>query len=214
MEIQSLDATYAAELLQRQNLLQVESRQVLADLDLIACLNRLGHAEHVGSSVSGLMVWRDLDVGARCPGSSAERVFVTLRPIMIHPRVHEALYREETGPRSPSGQPQDQRYYFVIRYTTAASQRWKIDISVWLTDAPRNQLRHLDYLAQHLTEETRLAILWIKDVWHRLPTYPDEVSGTDIYTAVLDHGVRTPTQFVAYLKDRTRIRTSDRQTPA
>ena len=202
MEIQSLDGPYAAELLQRQDLLQAESRQVLAELDLIPCLNRLGHAEHVGSSVSGLMVWRDLDVGARCPGPSAERVFDTLRPIMIHPRVHEVLYREETGPRSPSDQPQDQRYYFVIRYTCAAGQRWKIDISVWLTDAPRNQLRHLDYLAQELTEETRLAILWIKDVWHRLPTYPDEVSGTDIYDAVLDHGVRTPAQFADYLKDR------------
>jgi hypothetical protein len=202
MEIQSLDATYAAELLQRQSLLQEESRQVLAELDLIPCLNRLGHAEHIGSSVSGLMVWRDLDVGARCPGPSAERVFDTLRPILIHPRVHEVLYREETGPRSPSGQPQDQRYYFVIRYTSAAGQRWKIDISVWLTDAPRNQLGHLDYLARHLTDETRLAILWIKDVWHRLPMYPDEVSGTDVYTAVLDHGVRTPAQFADYLKDR------------
>lgn len=202
MEIRPLDATYAAELLQRQTLLQAESRQVLADLDLIPCLNRLGHTEHIGSSVSGPMVWRDLDVGARCRQPSADRVFETLRPIMIHPRVYEVLYREETGSRSPSGQAQDQRYYFVIRYITPAGQRWKIDISVWLTDAPRNQLRHLDYLAQQLTEETRLAILWIKDVWHRLPTYPDEVSGTDIYTAVLDHGVRTPAQFAAYLKAR------------
>ena len=202
MDIRPLDATYAAELLQRQNLLQAESRQVLAELDLITCLNRLGYAEHVGSSVSGLMVMRDLDVGARCPQPSAERVFETLQPIMTHPRVHEVLYQEETGPRSPSGQPQDQRYYFVLRYTTAAGQHWKIDISVWLSDAPRNQLRHLDYLAQQLTEETRLAILWIKDVWHRLPTYPDEISGTDIYTAVLDHGVRTPAQFADYLKDR------------
>ena len=202
MEIRSLDATYAAELLQRQNLLQVEAHEVLAELDLIPCLNRLGYAEHVGSSVWGLMVWRDLDVGARCQQPSAERVFDILRPVMIHPGVHEMLYREETGPRSPSGQPQDQRYYFVIRYNTAASHYWKIDISVWLTDAPRNQLRHLDYLAQQLTEETRLAILWIKDVWHRLPTYPDEVSGTDIYEAVLDHGVRTPAQFAAYLEDR------------
>lgn len=202
MYIRPLDAAYAAELLQRQKLLQAESRQVLADLDLIPCLNRLGHAEHVGSSVSGLMVLRDLDVGARCPQPSAARVFDTLRPILIRPGVYEVLYREETGPRSPSGQAQDQRYYFVIRYTTPAGQRWKIDISVWLSDAPRNQLRHLDYLAQQLTDETRLAILWIKDVWHQLPTYPDDVSGTDIYTAVLDHGIRTPAQFAAYLKDR------------
>jgi hypothetical protein len=31
----------------------------------------------------------------------------------------------------------------------------------------------------------RLAVLRIKDVWHRLPSYPDTVGGWDIYTAVL-----------------------------
>ncbi|MEV4641759.1 hypothetical protein AB0J80_30890 [Actinoplanes sp. NPDC049548] len=29
--------------------------------------------------------------------------------------------------------------------------------------------------------------------------YPDEVGGTDIYTAVLDHGVRTPEEFGTWL---------------
>ena len=78
MDIRPLDATYAAQLLQRHKLLQVEAYEVLAELDLIPCLNRLGHAEHIGSSVSGLMVWRDLDVGVRCSQPSAERVFETL----------------------------------------------------------------------------------------------------------------------------------------
>ena len=162
MDAHQLDTAYAAELIERQNLLQAEARQVLAELDLMTALSRLGHAEHVGSSVSGLMVWRDLDVSVRCPQPSADRVFETVRPIMTHPRVNEVLYREETGPRSPSGQAAYQRYYFVVRYVSAAGHLWKIDISVWLTDAPRNQLSHLDYLARHLTDETRLAILWIK----------------------------------------------------
>jgi hypothetical protein len=178
MDTRRLDATYAAELLQRQRSLQAEAREVLVDLDLMSRLSRLGQAEQVGSSVSGLMVWRDLDVGARCPQPSAERVFETLQPILTHSRVHEVLYREETGPRSPSGQEADQRYYFVVQYTT-------------------------DDLARRLTNETRLAILWIKDVWHRLATYPDEVSGADIYAAVLDHGVRTPEQFATYLQEHS-----------
>jgi hypothetical protein len=203
MNASRLDAAYTAELLDRQAILQAEAHQVLVDLDLLARLSHLGHAEHIGSSVSGLMVWRDIDVGARCPNPSADRVFETLRPILTHPGVREVLYREETGPRSPSGQPEDQRFYFVIRYETAAGNLWKIDVSVRLSDAPRNQLAHLEYLAQHLTRETRLAILWIKDIWHRLPTYPDSVSGIDIYDAVLEHGVRTPEQFETYLRDRT-----------
>ena len=58
------------------------------------------------------------------------------------------------------------------------------------------------HLSEHLTKETRLAILWIKDIWHRLPSYPYQVGGTDIYDAVLEHGVRTPAQFEVYLFER------------
>jgi hypothetical protein len=54
----------------------------------------------------------------------------------------------------------------------------------------------------HLPRETRICILWLKDVWHRLPEYPYEVGGTDIYDAVLEHGVRGPDEFDAYLRQR------------
>jgi hypothetical protein len=57
-------------------------------------------------------------------------------------------------------------------------------------------------MRRQLTPETRLAILWIKDVWHQAPFYPDQVSGIDIYDAVLEHGVRTPEQFGMYLHER------------
>ena len=36
-----------------------------------------------------------------------------------------------------------------------------------------------------------LIILRIKDAWYQLPAYRREVSGIDIYDAVLQHGVRT-----------------------
>ena len=42
-------------------------------------------------------------------------------------------------------------------------------------------------------------MLRIKDVWHRLPSYPDEVSGWEIYTAVLRDDVRTSEQFARWL---------------
>jgi hypothetical protein len=41
----------------------------------------------------------------------------------------------------------------------------------------------------------------IKDVWHRLPSYPDQVGGLEIYAAVIDDGVRTPEQFRRWLAD-------------
>ena len=58
-------------------------------------------------------------------------------------------------------------------------------------------------LRDSLTPEERSAILHIKDVWHRRPEYPDAVSGLEIYTSVLKHGVRSPEQFEDWLARAT-----------
>ncbi|MEA2531955.1 MAG: hypothetical protein QOG89_3599 [Thermomicrobiales bacterium] len=68
----------------------------------------------------------------------------------------------------------------------------RLDLSLWPSDPPRNQLADLETIRRSLTDETRLAILWIKELWHRLPVYPYEVGGVEVYDAVLAHGVRTP----------------------
>ena len=39
-------------------------------------------------------------------------------------------------------------------------------------------------------------------MWQRVSSYPDQVSGMDIYDAVLEHSVRTPDQFDSYLRRR------------
>jgi hypothetical protein len=39
-------------------------------------------------------------------------------------------------------------------------------------------------------------------VWHRLPSYPDYVGGFEIYTAVIDDGVRSPQEFSGWLAER------------
>jgi hypothetical protein len=197
-----LDPASAAELLHRADLLQAEAAGVIADLDLVALLGRVGAVEHLGSSVSGLMVWRDIDFAVRCRDLTPGRAWDALRPFLTQPRLVRLDYRNEAGERSPTGHAADQRYYFVTYVATVAGDEWKIDLSLWLSDAPRPHLAQLADLRRRLTDETRLAILWIKDVWHRLPTYPDEISGVDVYDAVLAHGVRTPDEFAAYLLQR------------
>ena len=57
-------------------------------------------------------------------------------------------------------------------------------------------------LPARLTEESRLTILRLKDVWYRLPHYPDVVSAWEIYEAVLDHGVRTLDELDRFLAAR------------
>lgn len=197
-----LDAAYARELLRRQDALQAEARRVVAELDLVPLLSRAGRVEQVGSSVSGLMVWRDLDFGVLCRDLTAERAFAAIRPLLTHPRLTRLAYRNQTGRRAPPVIRDDERYYFSLRCETAAGEEWKIDVSFWLSDSPRDYLPYAERLKRQLTDETRLAILWIKDVWHRLPTYPDEGGAFDVYEAVLCGGVRTPELFDAYLRAR------------
>lgn len=57
-------------------------------------------------------------------------------------------------------------------------------------------------LPARLTPESRLTILRLKDVWHRLPPYPEVVSAWDIYDAVLNHEVRTLDELDAFLAAR------------
>jgi hypothetical protein len=112
-------------------------------------------------------------------------------------------YANERGPYNPHADHASDRYYFVFYHQTAQGQTWKIDLSFFFSEQMLGALDHLDWLQRELTEETRLAILWIKDIWHRLPAYPYQVGGYEMYDAVLNAGVRTPDEFDAYLIARS-----------
>ena len=79
---------------------------------------------------------------------------------------------------------------------------WRIDLSVWLHDLHTNVRDWHVALRDRITPEERLTVLRIKDIWWRLPTYPDEIGGGDIYEAVLEDGVRTVEAFDRWLLDR------------
>jgi hypothetical protein len=196
------EAVYAARLLERQDTLQAEANRLVEQLDLSTMLGRAGRFERLGSSVSGLMVWRDLDLGASCGRLSPERAWETMVPLAAHPRTTRLYYSNEIGRLAPPELRGYERYYFVAHLETGAGDEWKIDVSLWSPESPPGPLAHAEELRRQLTPETRLAILWIKDVWHQVPSYPDQVSGMDIYDAVLKHGVRTPEQFGRYLRQR------------
>jgi hypothetical protein len=186
-----LDETYAAELILRADDLQDEANQLVADLDLMVMLGRAGRAQRIGSSATGLMVMRDLDLQVDAPGLSTDRAFAAMRPLLVRTQVRDAHYTQERG----------RRYWFVLHYETDAGHLWTMDISFWLQGQGASA-RASEQVARRLDGEKRLAILWIKDVWRHLPTYPGEVSGADITAAVLDHGVRTPDQFATYVANQ------------
>lgn len=196
-----LSASAAAELVSRQQLLQAEARHIIADLNMPTMLGQAGSVSLVGSFVSGLMVWRDLDFNVLAPGLGIDRVFAILSPLLQHPRMKLVRYLNQQGAFSPP-EPTDERFFFAFYYQPEGGDEWKIDVSFWVSQLPRIERALAEDIAARLDDETRLAILWIKDVWRQLPTYPYEIGGVDIYDAVLDHGVRTPAQFRAYLAQR------------
>jgi hypothetical protein len=94
------------------------------------------------------------------------------------------------GERCPTGEARDERYHLPFELD-AGQGRWRIDLSVWLRDLHGHVADWHTRLRDTITDEQRLAVLRIKDVWYRLPSYPDEVGGWEIYTAVLGDGIRT-----------------------
>ena len=188
-----------AELEGRQAVLQEEARAVLAELDLSAL--GFGPALPTGSYVSGLMVWRDLDVMVLGEGLSPGDVLRLLAPLADRPGFEGLALADERGPRSPTGEVRDERYHVPISWRHGDAL-WRIDLTVWLHDLHRNVTEWHERLRSTITPEQRTAVLRIKDAWHRRPEYPDEVGGADIYSAVLDDGVRDPEGFASWLTRR------------
>jgi hypothetical protein len=182
------------ELIDRQASLQDEGEEVLKSIDVL--FEGVGTPIPTGSYVSGLMAWRELDVMVLGgPDFSPHDVLALLGRVVSRADVTGFDYLDERGDRSPTGERRDERYHVMIRLA-----EWRIDLSIWLSDDHANVTEWHRALAARITEEERLAVLRIKDVWHRRPEYPDEVSGLEIYTAVLDHGIRTPESFGAWLR--------------
>ncbi|HEY9376214.1 MAG TPA: hypothetical protein VIQ02_03865 [Jiangellaceae bacterium] len=186
----------------RRSALHAEAGELLDELDRSGIFADMGQLMVTGSYVSDLMCWRDLDVGLLVgPNYSPTDVVHLLSRVAAVRGVVGFDYRDERGDRSPTGQVKEERYHipFLLRRSEAT---WRVDLSLWLHDPHENVTAWHVALRESITDEQRAAVLRIKDVWHRLPSYPDQVGGFEVYTAVIDDGVRTPRQFRGWLRER------------
>jgi hypothetical protein len=202
VHLPGLDDETARALARLQDELQAEAREVVRSLGVRELLERAGSVVEHGSSVSGLMAWPDIDFGVTSPGLTPARAFDIMQPLLTHPHTTMVRYTNEVGERSFSGTPPDERLFFMVYVQHTTDRVWKIDIPFWLYPESRGDEQFTEQLRARLTPETRLAILWLKSLWHSSPLYPTAVGSMDIYTAVLDHGVRDPAAFDAYLVAR------------
>ena len=150
----------------------------------------IGPLEVTGSYISNLMCWRDLDVGLLVgPDYGPQRCPALISRVMELPGVVGFDYRDERADRSPTGLVKEERYHVPFLLDRDAGS-WRLDLSLWLHDLHENVTAWHEALRDSITDEQRAAVLRIKDVWFRLPSYPDQIGGLDIYTAVIDDGVR------------------------
>ena len=175
-----------AALLERQAELQLRAADLVRELGLLELLGRAGRVVPLGSAVTGLMVWRDLDFGVDAPGLTAEEVWAAVGPLLA--RCSSLQYRLDA---------EDGRHYFVMHI-----HGWKIDSSVWFGGMPPGVEEFQSTLIARLTDALRLTILRLKEAWWPLPAYPEVVSAWQIYDAVLSHHVETLDELDTYLASR------------
>jgi hypothetical protein len=74
---------------------------------------------------------------------------------------------------------------------------WKVDLTFWLHTTTRPHVPDATRL-QAITPDQKQTILHLK---HTTPGYPNEITGPHIYTAVLTHNIRTPTDLTTHLQN-------------
>lgn len=185
------------DLLARAEALQADALDVLRLLDLEAAFPTFGPPQLVGSALSGLMTYRDLDVIFTAPAATAAEVLHGLATIASRPGLLTADFRDERADRRPTPRLTDERFYAVLRYEGSGGL-WKVDLTIWLHAIDRPHVAEAERL-RAATPDQKLAILRLKNTH---PDYPDKLGGTDIYPAVLNHGVRTLSEFQQHLDRR------------
>ena len=195
-------ADQPTELLDRQRALQAEAEQVRVQLDLERVLGSVGDPVVVGSAAMGLMTWRDLDITIVCPSLDRRQVLGIATELAGHQDVKVMQYRNDTGRWNQEPERYPDGLYLGLCYHPSELPEWKLDL--WFVDDPVRQpdLGHLRTLPERLTDDARLAILQIKTLWSARPQYGASVRSWDIYTAVLDHGVRSTDEFNRWLTSK------------
>ena len=185
------------DLVARAEALQAEALDVLRLLDLEAVFPTFGPPQLIGSALSGLMNYRDLDITFTAPEATASEVLEGLARIATRPGLLAADFTDERADRRPTPRLTDERFYAVLRYEGPGGL-WKVDLTVWLHAIDRPHVAEAERL-RTATPDQKLAILRLKNTH---PDYPHKLGGTDIYPAVLDHGVRTVDELQEHLNSR------------
>ena len=178
--------------------LRAEADRLLAS-GLRDILAGYGEVHVIGSYALRLMAWRDLDVHLVQEPLDRSRFFELGGAIANLLMPHRMHYRDETV-GGTAGLPCG--LYWGVYLGDERAGAWKVDI--WAsTRAAFEPIRaHGNQIAARLSGPSREAILRIKSACWRHPEYRRRFSSSDIYSAVLDHGIHDVDEFWTFLQPR------------
>lgn len=188
------------DLIKQQEELQREGNDLLAKIGLIEFISKFGKPEIVGSMMSGLMVWPDIDIQLIADQISDEDYWKTVKFIFDIKDLYHSLYiqdfRKSQNPNTPNG-------LYIGTKIENGGKEWKIDL--WFI-LPRNEneFNFNDWIKDKLNDENRKTILELKGQLYNNPKYRKDFFSIDIYKAVINDGVKSIGDFEKYLEKTNR----------
>lgn len=191
-----------------QDELQAEAQQLIEKLGLIKLLSKYGAPTIVGSTALGLLVWRDLDIEVAVDKFSREYIS-EIAAILINSQTYRVDITfidnlDKHNPYNPIGLYLGMKYFDSTPTKVEENnidKTWKIDIWFLTPDNLQGKAT-TENLKNQLTNDNRKYILEIKNIVTHNPLYRKEIRSMDIYTAVLEKGVRNIDEFSQYLNDQ------------
>jgi hypothetical protein len=183
------------DLLQNQDRLQKEGKELLSKIGLMEFLSRFGTPEVVGSMASGLMVWRDIDIEIVKEKLSEDDYWETVKFLFGIKDLYHNLFiqdfRKSVNPNTPKG-------LYIGTKIDRNGNTWKLDI--WfMPPRQKNELNYNEWIKNNLSDENKKIILQIKNQINNNPKYKKEIFSIDIYKAVFNSGVKDMMGFSKYL---------------
>lgn len=179
-------------------LLRAEHRReralrIIQELGLLRRWSRRGSPVIVGAIRHGLVVALDIDMEVYSEHPRIEHGFEVMSEVARLPGVWKIRFTNQLDDDDDPG------LYWQIRYRDQEGEVWNVDSWLLGHDHPyaHGAERFADAMAKALTDETRRAILEIKESLQG----EEVVRGIDIYRAVLEGGVRSPSEFRCWVAE-------------
>jgi hypothetical protein len=187
--------------LEQQNLLLIaEADRILNEFGLLKILKKYGTPFVTGSYLLGLMTWRDLDIHLEMNIPDEKKFFHMGGEVASALKPWRMSYRNEFLARTlnlPLG-----FYFGVHTFILGGTEEWKIDIWAMDTEQMEEGKKDLAELQAGINAKSRRAILEIKNRFCKHPEYRAGLHSLDIYEAVMKHDIKTPEEFIKYMKSR------------